>query len=233
MEIAGLQKTTLVDYPGKVACTIFLHGCNFRCGFCYNAGLVVGQPVETFSEDYILGFLKEKRGKLDAVCITGGEPLLTLDENFLRKIKGLGYLIKIDTNGSLPERLDHFIDEGLVDFVAMDLKGARENYSEVVGCNVDLKAIENSMRIVSGLDDYEFRTTILPEFHDRAAMISLGKWVESTCGKMPERYYLQGFKSSGNFIDKKYAKASDTSENYLNELAVVMKKFFKKVEVRG
>ena len=132
MKISGLQKTTLIDYPGEVACTLFLYGCNFRCGFCHNPEIVIRDFEEGFSEENILNFLKERKGKLDAVCITGGEPLMSLDLDFVKKIKEIGYKIKVDTNGSFPNRLKEMVDLGLVDYVAMDIKAAKKNYSKVV-----------------------------------------------------------------------------------------------------
>jgi len=183
MKIAGLQKTTLIDYPGEVACTIFLFGCNFRCGFCHNPELVLKDTGEGFSEENVLKFLKERKGKLDAVCISGGEPLMSLDFDFVRKIKSLGYKIKIDTNGSYPERLKELIDEGLVDAVAMDIKASRERYPEVVGINVDMDKIEESIKLIAGLQNYEFRTTVLEKFHDVEDMKSLGEWLNNVSCK--------------------------------------------------
>jgi len=158
MRICGLQKVSTIDYPGEICCVVFLKGCNFRCGFCYNPELVLGCKVEGgglkdegFSEGYVLDFLKSRVGKLDAVCITGGEPLMSLDFDFVRRIREMGYKIKIDTNGSFPSRLKEMIDEGLVDYIAMDVKSCKEDYSRVTGVDVDLSAIEKSMKIV-----YEF-----------------------------------------------------------------------------
>ena len=148
MKICGLQKVSTIDYLGEICCVIFLKGCNFRCGFCHNPSLVIWGDGEEFSEEYVLDFLKSRVGKLDAVCISGGEPLMSLDFDFVRSIKDMGYKIKIDTNGSFPARLKEMIDLGLVDYVAMDVKSCREDYSLVVNADVDLGAIEESMRIV-------------------------------------------------------------------------------------
>ena len=135
MEIHGIQKMTLLDYPEKVACTIFTARCNFRCPFCHNASLVTHvDAAAAISEEEVFSFLAKRQGILDGVCITGGEPLLQPDiEEFIRKVKELGYQVKLDTNGSFPDRLEHLIDEGLVDYVAMDLKNCRERYGETVG----------------------------------------------------------------------------------------------------
>ena len=143
MKIKGLQKLTLIDYPGKLACTIFLFGCNFRCGFCHNPELVINDYLPEISQEKIIDFLQRKKKYLDAVCFTGGEPLITLEEDFIRKIKSLGYLIKIDTNGSFPDKLREYISKGLVDFVAMDVKSGREKYSHVCGIEVDILKIDS------------------------------------------------------------------------------------------
>jgi pyruvate formate lyase activating enzyme len=177
MKIAGLQRTTLIDYPGKIACTVFLHGCNFRCGFCYNPDLVTKEFVKGFTEDEILNFLKKRRGKLEAVCITGGEPLITLDKDFLKKIKGLGYLIKIDTNGSFPQRLKEMITENLVDYIAMDIKASRENYSNITEVEIPIQKIEESIKMIHDFGNYEFRTTVIEKFHDSKEIGKIGEWI--------------------------------------------------------
>ena len=156
MKIAGLQKVSTIDYPGEICCVVFLWGCNFRCGFCYNSSLILSEQVAggrwqvtSFSEEYVLNFLSKRIGKLDGVCITGGEPLLSLDFDFVRKIKDMGFKVKIDTNGSFPERLREMIDLGLVDYIAMDVKTCEEDYCKVVNVEVDLKKIEESIKIVN------------------------------------------------------------------------------------
>ena len=232
MKIAGLQKTTLIDYPGEVACTLFLYGCNFRCGFCHNPGIVIRDFEEGFSEENIFKFLKERKGKLDAVCISGGEPLMTLDIDFVRKVRDLGYKIKIDTNGSFPDKLKQLIEEGLIDAVAMDIKADKKNYSKVVCANVDISKIEESIKIISELDNYEFRTTVLEKFHDAVEMKAMGKWLNEICGKKPKKFFLQGFKSNGDLIDGSFSKERDVSEKYLVELKDCVDEFFEEVGVR-
>ena len=232
MKIAGLQKMTLIDYPGEVACTIFLFGCNFRCGFCHNPELVVRRLEEGFSEEGVLKFLKERRGKLDAVCISGGEPLMSLDLDFVKKIKDFGYKVKVDTNGSFPEKLEQLIKGDLIDAVAMDVKASRKNYSKVSGVGVDIKKIEKSMKLVSSLGDYEFRTTVVKKFHDVDEMKVIGRWLNEVCGKKPRKFFLQGFKSRGDLIDKSFLKEKSVSEEYLNELKVGVGEFFGEVGVR-
>ena len=148
MKIAGLQKVSTIDYPGEICCVIFLWGCNFRCGFCYNPDLVVRDCEGNFSEEEFFDFLSKRVGKLDAVCISGGEPLMTLDFGFVKKIKDMGFKVKLDTNGSFPGRLRELIDLGLVDYVAMDVKSCREDYCGVTNVDVCLEDIEESIRIV-------------------------------------------------------------------------------------
>lgn len=231
MKIGGLQKTTLIDYPGKIACTIFLSGCNFRCGFCYNSDLVFDK-LDSFSKDYILNFLKKRKGKLDGVCITGGEPFLTIGKDFVKKIKNMGYFIKVDTNGSFPEKLKEFIDEGLIDSVAMDIKNSKERYQLSCGVNINLGKLEESIKIISKLRDYEFRTTIVNGLHDSDSIKKIGIWLNSIIGKKPKNYSLQGFKNEGNFIDKKYANVSNTTEEQLKELKKVALEYFEKVQIK-
>ncbi|MGC9309685.1 MAG: anaerobic ribonucleoside-triphosphate reductase activating protein, partial [Candidatus Nanoarchaeia archaeon] len=162
MKIKHIHRTTLIDYPGKIACTIFLYGCNFRCSFCHNPELVIREEGKDMQEEEIISFLQERKKYLDGICITGGEPLLTLEEDFLRKVKALGYLIKLDTNGSFPDKLEDFINKQLIDFISMDVKSCKEKYGQVAGKDVDVDKIEKSMQIIinSGLD-YEFRSTIV------------------------------------------------------------------------
>ena len=232
MKIAGLQKTTLIDYPSVVACTIFLHSCNFRCGFCYNPDLVIHESKSNLSEEEILNFLKKRQGKLEGVCITGGEPLISLEKTFLKKIKEMGYLIKIDTNGSFPEKLKEIIDEKLVDYVAMDIKSTKEKYPQVVGINVDLKKIGESIKLIYDFGNYEFRTTIIKKFHDAKEMERIGKWLSEICGTKPKQYFLQGFKNKNNFIDENFKNEKDVTESYMKELKKIADNYFEKVEIR-
>lgn len=231
MDICGLEKTTLIDYPGKVACTIFLFGCNFRCGFCYNAGSVLNKPDECLSEEKILEFLESKKGKLDAVCITGGEPLLTIEKDFLRKIREMGFLIKIDTNGTSPDKLKEIIDEKLIDYIAIDIKNSKEKYNLTAGVEVDISKIEKSMKIISNFENYEFRTTIVPKLHGKEDMVNIINWFKSL-DIFPQKYYLQGFKHKGEFIDEKYSKYHNTNLKYLYELKKIVKPFAQKVGLR-
>ncbi|MFA5484760.1 MAG: anaerobic ribonucleoside-triphosphate reductase activating protein [Candidatus Pacearchaeota archaeon] len=231
MKICGLQKTTLIDFPGKIACTIFLSNCNFRCGFCYNADLVFDK-LEFFTEEYILDFLDKRKDKLEGVCISGGEPLLTLEKDFVKKIKEMGYLIKIDTNGSFPEKLNQLILDGSVDYVAMDIKNSREKYNLTCGVNIDLKKIEKSIKIISSLENYEFRTTIVSDLHNNEDIKKIGEWLFSLINKKPKNYFLQGFKHDGVFIDEKYSSFFDTKLSDLELMKKVALPYFESVNIR-
>ena len=192
MKIAQLLPTTLIEYPGKVAALIYTSGCNFRCPFCHNSELVLPDKVKALRcipEDDVLYFLRERQGFLDALAITGGEPTLQPDlAEFLARVKGIGYLIKLDTNGSNPEVLARLFDEKLVDYVAMDVKGPEERYSELAGVNVDTDAIKETIRlIIDRAPDYEFRTTVAPT-------ITANEIEETTqLIKGAKRYFLQAF----------------------------------------
>lgn len=233
MKIAGLQKMTTIDYPDEIACTIFLYGCNFRCGFCYNPDLVVRDFHGGFGEKEVLEFLEKRIGKLDAVCITGGEPLMSLDFDFVRKIKELGYKVKIDTNGSFPNRLREMIDSGLVDYIAMDIKGGKENYFKIAGVDVDLRKIEESIKMIHEFGEYEFRTTIVNRFHDVDSIRKMGKWLDNVCSDKPKRFFLQGFKrNEEGMIDADFLNEKNVGEKFLNELKEGAEEFFEEMGVR-
>ena len=195
--IAGLQKMTLLDYPGKVACTVFLQGCNFRCPFCHNSPLLPGKGEEGITEEELLTFLKKRVGLLDAVCVSGVEPTLYSGlAGLLRQIKALGYLVKLDTNGSRPAVLKALVAEKLVDYVAMDVKNSPARYGQTVGVNnMDITPMEESLRfLLSGAVDYELRTTVVDEFHDEDSIRDMGQWLCSLVpGVKPKRIFLQSF----------------------------------------
>ena len=199
MLVSGLQKLTLLDYPGCVACTVFTGGCNFRCPFCHNASLVLPERMadgETVEET--LRFLEKRRGLLDGVAVTGGEPLLQKDlDGFLRRVRDMGYQIKLDTNGSYPERLRALVEDGLVDRVAMDVKNAPERYAETVGLpRFDLKAVtETRDFLLSGQVDYEFRTTVVRGLHTLDSLMGAARWIAGA-----KEYYLQSYRDSGDLI---------------------------------
>lgn len=200
MIISGFQKMTLLDFPGKVACTIFTGGCNFRCPFCHNALLVTEDYKAEYSEDEILSFLEKRKGLLDGVCITGGEPLLQKDiAGFIRKIKSLGYAVKLDTNGSFPHKLKELVDEGLIDYIAMDIKNSMEKYTVTAGSGENiLQNVEESIDFLLGCGvDYEFRTTVVKEFHDIKDIAKASERIKGA-----KRYYLQYFEDSGGLISQ-------------------------------
>lgn len=225
----GLQKLTLLDYPGKMACTMFTGGCNFRCPFCHNADLVFlpENTVEIPDED-IMHFLKRRNTILEGVCISGGEPLLHPDlEHYLRMIKDLGYKVKLDTNGSFPKRLKHLIEEGLIDYVAMDVKNAPSRYGETIGIkNVDLSNIKESIAyLMEEKIPYEFRCTIVKEFHDEESMEELGRWISGA-----RVLYLQNFEDSERVIQKGlHAHSKET----LIKFKDILSKYINKIEIRG
>ncbi len=232
MKIMGLQKTTLIDYPGKIACTLFLYGCNFKCGFCHNPELVLRPEGKEYSRGEIFEFLTKRKEYLEGICITGGEPLLNLDLEFLERIKRLGYLIKIDTNGGFPEKLKEMIEKGVVDFVAMDIKSSKENYNKVINSNIDIDKIEKSMKLVSGLKEHEFRTTIIEGIHDVEEVKKIAIWLNKVIGRKPKKFYLQGFKNQEKLLDENFKRKENTSEKFLNELKEGVKDYFDGVEIR-
>ena len=198
MIIKGLQKTTLLDFPGKVACTVFTAGCNFRCPLCHNASLVTRPAdVDEISEESFFSYINKSKGILDGVCITGGEPLLSRGiEDFIRKIKQTGLLVKLDTNGAYPEKLKTLLDEGLVDYVAMDIKNSREKYAQTVGLHEYPAKIEESIKLImEKAPDYEFRTTVVRELHTTQDIDNITKWISGA-----KRYFLQTYVDSGDIL---------------------------------
>lgn len=197
MKIAGLQKLTLLDFPGRVACTVFLDGCNFRCPYCHNSELLKAETEPVMTTEELMAFLRKRRGILEGVCITGGEPTLhpALPE-LLRAVKALDYPIKLDTNGSRPEMLRRLLAEGLVDYLAMDLKNGPEQYAQTVGlCSIDLDKIGQSIRLLqeSGLE-FELRTTVVKPLHSVESITFMAKWLlEITAGRGVHRLFVQPF----------------------------------------
>ncbi len=205
MLIGGYQKTTLLDFPGKVACIIFTYGCNFRCPWCHNAALVTDECVKV-PEDEIFAFLNKRRGILDGVVISGGEPLLQKDIfAFVAKIKEMGFSVKLDTNGTSPEKLAELIDAGMLDYVAMDIKNSKEKYAQTAGIDsVDMENIERSANIIKEAKvPYEFRTTLTRECHEAEDVVKIGEWIAGA-----EKYFLQSFADSGNIIGGEFSAFS-------------------------
>ena len=222
MRIAGLQKLTLLDFPGKVACTVFTAGCNFRCPFCQNASLVLPERFGAeLTQEEVLAFLRKRRGILDGVAITGGEPMLHADlPDFLRKIRALGFPVKLDTNGSFPERLREVIDEGLVAYVAMDVKNAPALYAKTAGVNgLDLDAIDRARRLLmEGKVEYEFRTTVVKGLHTAESLLEAAKWIEGASA-----WYLQQYRDSGEILSA--SGLGSFNENEMHAFAASAEKY--------
>ena len=197
MNVQGYQKLTLLDFPGRTACTVFTGGCNLRCPFCHNAGLVRTPLAGPNLTDEVLAYLQKRRGILDGVCVTGGEPLLQPDlEDFLRRIKEMGYAVKLDTNGTLPGRLAAILATNLVDYVAMDIKSSLDGYAAATGTDADVSAVSDSLSILrdSGIP-YEVRTTAVRGIHTEADFAAIGEWI----GDVPA-YFIQRFVDSGQLL---------------------------------
>ncbi|NOZ80829.1 MAG: anaerobic ribonucleoside-triphosphate reductase activating protein [DPANN group archaeon] len=229
--IKGIQKTTLVDYPGKVAATIFIAGCNMRCGFCHNRDLVVDHSgIAPIPVDEVLSFLASRKDRLDGVCITGGEPTLWPGlPDLCRRIKALGLSLKLDTNGTNPSIVKKLIDEGLLDYIAMDIKAGPDHYSLVSGVHVPLDRIRESITLLmtSGVD-YEFRTTIIPDVHDRKEMESIRELIKGC-----RHYALQQYKGVPTTIDPKYNNMEPLSMDVLKEYKTLMEEAIPSVEIRN
>lgn len=230
MFISGLQKLTLLDYPGTVACTVFTGGCNLRCPFCHNASLVLPERLaRDTDEERVLAFLEKRRGVLDGVAVTGGEPLLHKElPGFLERIKALGYRIKLDTNGSFPERLRELVDAGLVDRVAMDIKNSPALYAKTAGLEaLELGGIERSKDyLLGGAVEYEFRTTAVKGLHTRESIGEAARWIQGA-----REYYLQQFKDSGDVL--RIEGLSAFNEEEMRALAGAAAVYVPSASVRG
>lgn len=209
LKICGLQKLTLLDYPEKVACTVFTGGCNLRCPFCHNAPLVLGAPLpDEIPDGELFSYLKKRRGVLDGICVSGGEPLLQPGlEDFLKRVRSLGYLVKLDTNGTFPETLQKLVSEGLVDYVAMDVKNSPERYAETVGtADFDFAPVRESIGyLLTEPTDYEFRTTVVKGLHDADSLRAAAASIQGA-----KRYFLQKFVDSGQLIENGFSAFSDS-----------------------
>jgi len=233
MMIDGLQKMTLIDYPGKVAAIIFTFGCNFRCGFCHNPSLVhpeLRQIDEEYSEENILKFLETRRGFVDALVITGGEPTLQPDLiDFILKVRAMGFLIKLDTNGTDPKMVKELIDRQLIDFWAMDIKNAPSKYAATVCRPVNIDDLQKSIELIknSGVD-YEFRTTILQSLHTQGDILELAKFIKGA-----KKLALQKFIPRAELVDNEYANDKSFSLEALEKIAQLCEEWVEKCEVRG
>jgi len=229
MQIHGFNKTTLLDYPGHLASTIFLGGCNFRCPFCHNASLVLtpaDQP--TIPEEEVFNTLKKRKGIIEGVCITGGEPTLYPGlVDFIKKIKDMGLLVKLDTNGNNPKMLKELVTQNSIDYVAMDIKNSKDKYALSSGIDFfDTTRVSESVLFLLSSDiDYEFRTTIVKEHHTIEDMVSIGRWIQGA-----KEYFLQAYKDSGDTISQ---GLSSCSKSELNEFREVLLPYIKTVGIRG
>ena len=228
-KIHGLNKTTLLDYPGRVGATVFLGGCNFRCPFCQNSGLVLHPGQEpVIPEEEVFTFLKRRQGILEGVCISGGEPTLCPDlEDFIRKIRKLGYPVKLDTNGTHPEILKHLFSEGLIQMTAVDIKACPGNYPSLTGLmHPDLAAIRETVDFLLHSNyDYEFRTTVVKELHNEQDFLEIGQWLGGA-----KAYYLQAYKDSDEVLQPGF---SSYSQEELEHFRGILKETIPLVEIRG
>ena len=228
MIIHGLQKMTLLDFPGQVACTVFLGGCEFRCPFCHNADLLDMSAPGIMDDDELLEFLKKRKGLLDGVAFTGGEPLLRKDlPELLARVRDIGYKIKVDTNGDHPDLLKEIVQAGLADYIAMDVKNSPARYAETIGWETfDTAPIDESIQfLLSGQVRYEFRTTVVKQFHDEASFEAIAQWIDGA-----DRYELQGF------VDRDtvpFAGLEACSREEMEHFADIVRPHVKTVELRG
>lgn len=229
MKICGLQKTTLLDFPGKVAATVFLGGCNFRCPFCHNSGLLTDQAEEQMSRTELLKFLDKRAGVLDGVCVSGGEPTLYPEEleNLLRAVRALGYAVKLDTNGYRPRVLKDLCGKGLLDYVAMDIKAGRGRYREASGTpGLSMEPIlESADYLMGGPVPYEFRTTVVKGIHTAEDFIDIARWLGGC-----EAYFLQGFVDSEGVPTRGLAPYSRAE---LEEFLAIVRTTVPQAEIRG
>lgn len=228
MNISGLQKLTLIDYPGKLAATVFLSSCNFLCPWCYSSELVLPEKIKDqpiIPEKELFDFLKEKKGLIEGVVVCGGEPTLQKElGNFIKKIKKMDYSVKLDTNGSNPKMLKSLIDRNLIDYVAMDIKLPKERYKDLF---LKIDDIEKSIDILKqDKIDYEFRTTIVPTIHKKEDIVQITRWISGA-----KKYYLQNFKPEKT-LDPSFEKIKPYSEKYLLGIKKAISPFFEICEVR-
>ncbi len=232
MIIGGLQKTTLIDYPGKIACTVFLAVCNFRCPWCYSGELVLPAKIikqPKIKEQDFFNFLRERKGLLEGVVICGGEPTVNKElPGFIKKIKNLGFLVKLDTNGSNPKMLKDLINENLIDYVAMDIKMPKEKYAGFFGKCTDIKDIEESVEMLKkDFKNSEFRTTVVPGIHEKEDFTEIAKWISG-----PDiKYYLQNFRPEKT-IDPEFEKVRPFQKEFLDEIIKEISPQFKTCQLR-
>ncbi|WP_029521796.1 anaerobic ribonucleoside-triphosphate reductase activating protein, partial [Persephonella sp. KM09-Lau-8] len=231
MKIAGIQKFSLIDFPGKLSAVLFVQGCNFRCGYCHNRELVLPEYFSsTISEEEVFQFLKNRTGKLQGVVITGGEPTIFTDLiQFIKKIKSLGFNVKLDTNGSNPEVLKEIIENNLVDYIAMDIKAPVGRYKEITGVETDTGKILSSVELIknSGID-YEFRTTLIKNFHSLKEILQICQIIKNS-----KRYVLQNFNPSDSLVSQEYKEKKGFSQKEIENLKNQLKKSCPNVSIRN
>ena len=229
MVFGGIQKLTLLDYPDKTACTLFTVGCNFACPYCQNASLVCPPAgMQTIGIPEVFEFLKKRKGLIEGVCISGGEPLLHNElDDFILDVKALGFLVKLDTNGSYPERLKKLVSSGTIDYIAMDIKNTPEKYAQTIGLNeYDISAVEESISFLcAGAVSYEFRTTVVREFHTADELESIARWIVDA-----QKYYLQGFVDTGDILKSGY---SGYSKQEMLDFTGKLREILPATELRG
>ncbi len=230
MLIKGLIKSSLLDFPSNFCCTVFLAGCNFRCGYCYNPKLIEINNKNSISEEDFFTFLDTRKGKLDGVCILGGEPLIHNEiQPFIKKIKDKGFKVKIDTNGSNPNLLKELINKKLINYVAMDIKASKENYQQFFHQKDYINEIEQSIEILKQSNiDYEFRTTIIPSIIDEEELKKICKWLQNS-----KKFCLQQFDKRYPLLDDKFKEKKLYTPNQMKQFLNIAKPYFKKVELRN
>jgi pyruvate formate lyase activating enzyme len=229
MKIGGLQKTSLLEYPDTICAIIWTIGCNFNCPFCYNPQLVT-EKTKLISEEEIFSFLKTRKGKLEGVSISGGEPLLQKDlKNFLKKIRTMGYLIKIDTNGAFPKKLDQLLDQKLVDYVAMDIKSPSQKYHKITGTTINIEDINTSIKLIKkSAPDYEFRTTFVPTFLTKKDIIQIATWLKGA-----KRFYLQQYKHNTPHLSESMVEVKPYTKKYILGTLEQIQPYFEQCDTRG
>lgn len=228
MKIKGLQKQTVLDYPGKIACTVFTFGCNFKCSYCHNPELVIDDGRPEIKQEKILEFLKNRKEFLDGVCITGGEPTLNKElSEFISKIKKLGFLVKLDTNGTNPKMLEELIEKKLIDYVAMDIKAPLEFYEKITKSKVNKEDIQKSVNLIKKMKEYEFRITVVPGLFNEKYAKLIGEWLKGS-----KRFYIQQFKGIKT-LDKSFVNKKPFSKEELIKFCNILKSYFETCEIRG
>lgn len=229
MRIGGFQPSSLLDYPDHISAIVWTTGCPFRCPYCYNREMVLGTgPL--IPEDEVITFLRRRQGQLEALVVSGGEPLMQDDLGaFLLKVKDLGFLVKVDTNGMFPNQLKGLLDAGLVDYVAMDVKAPRDRYSQVTGIDVPLACIDESVRLIQkSAPAYEFRTTVVPGLLSAEDVMAIGRWLKgSSC------FFVQQFKPQQPLMDGSLEEVVPYSKMVLDEMVMSVRPFVKRCGLRG